>query len=62
MYTYALLLELAVVVSVPIMLCTKPLIFLMGKKQQIIDEQGHLELVDIKDEKACAHNKVADQY
>lgn len=62
MYNIALLLELAVVVSVPIMLCTKPMMFLMGSKRQMMDEQGHIELVDIKDDQACAHNKVAEQY
>lgn len=62
MYNIALLLELAVIVSVPIMLCTKPMLFLMGSKRQMMDEQGHIELVDIKDNEACAHSKVAQQY
>lgn len=33
MYSYSLLLLLCVVVSVPIMLCTKPMLFMMGQKK-----------------------------
>lgn len=38
MYNYALLLLLAVAVCVPLMLCTKPCLFLMGQKKARLDE------------------------
>jgi V-type H+-transporting ATPase subunit a len=47
MYTYSVLLLLSVVVCVPIMLCTKPLLFLMGQKKQRVDANAHIELVSI---------------
>lgn len=45
MYNYSLLLALAVVVNIPIMLCAKPMIFLMSAKgATTVDHMGHIEL------------------
>lgn len=63
MYNYALLLLLAVVVCVPIMLCAKPLLFLMGQKRSRLDEQGHIELVSMDGKRAGdSVVKVDDEY
>lgn len=47
MYSYSILLLLAVVVCIPVMLCAKPLIFYMSNKHQRLNEQGHIELVSV---------------
>lgn len=60
-YTYALLLLLAVAVCVPVMLCTKPLLFLAAEKAQRLDAAGHIELVSV-DGQAGGRHKVNEEY
>lgn len=51
MYNYSLLLALAVVVNIPVMLCAKPMIFLMSaKKSTAVDQMGHIELASFDPE------------